>query len=68
MLHTMSQGHQASGSEEEYFKGLYDIWACRPYLGHVTRTICINFGLPIVRSLYMKFELNWPKVSEKTMV
>ena len=30
------------------------------HLGHVTITICINFGLPIIRSLHMNFEFNWP--------
>ena len=30
------------------------------HLGHVTRTIWINFRSPILRSLRMKFEFNWP--------
>ena len=30
------------------------------HLGHVTRNICANFCSPILRSLNMKFELNWP--------
>ena len=30
------------------------------HLGHVTRAIGINFGKPIIRSLQIKFEFNWP--------
>ena len=30
------------------------------HLGHVTRTIWTNFRSPILRSLHMKFEFNWP--------
>ena len=29
------------------------------HLSHVTRTICINFGYPIIRSCHIKFEFNW---------
>ena len=27
--------------------------------GHVTRSICNNYGLPIIRRVHMKFEFNW---------
>ena len=33
---------------------------------HVTRTICINFGYPIIRSIHMIFEFDIV-VSEKTV-
>ena len=29
MLHSKSQGYQLSGSEENYFKGFYEIYTCR---------------------------------------
>ena len=33
------------------------------HLGHVTRTIFMNFGY-LIRSLHMKYEFNLPSVSE----
>ena len=30
------------------------------HLGHATRTIWTNFRSPILRSIHMKFEFNWP--------
>ena len=29
------------------------------HLGYVTKLLCINFGLLIIKSLHMKFEFNW---------
>ena len=60
MLHMKSQGHQPSGSGEEDFKRVFTIYGHVRHLGDVTKTICINLGKLIVRSLHMKFELNWP--------
>ena len=36
---------------------IYRLWG---HLSHVTITIYINFDKPIIRSLHMKFEFNWP--------
>ena len=60
MLNTKSQCHQPSGSGEKYFKGFFTIYECGGHLGHVTTTIYIIFGLPIISSLHVKFEFNWP--------
>ena len=58
MLHTKPQGQRPFGSGEEGFL---------PYMGmanilvmHVTKTIRTNFRFRTLRSLYIKFELNWP--------
>ena len=59
MLHTKSQGHQPSGSGED-FQRVFTIYGYVGHLGHVTKTICKNFGKLIVRGLRMKFEFNWP--------
>ena len=60
MLHTKSQGHLPSGSGEEDFKRVFTIYGHGGHLGHVTRTIWTNFRSRVLRSLYMKFEFNWP--------
>ena len=60
MLHTKSQGHRASGSAEEDFLRVFTIYGRGGHLGDVTKTICSNFRSPILRSLHMKYELNWP--------
>ena len=39
---------------------VFTIYGHGGHLGHVTRTIWINFHSPILRSLHMKFEFNWP--------
>ena len=67
MLHTKSQCHQPPGSGEDFYRVFFTIYGYVDHLGHVTTTICKNFGKLIVRSLKMKFEFNWPDVSEKTM-
>ena len=36
-----------------------DVYGCDGHLGHVTRTVCMNFHSPILRSLRMKIEFNW---------
>ena len=60
MLHTKSQGHRPPGSGEEDFKRVFTIYGHGGHLGHVTRTFWTNFRSPILRSLHMKFEFNWP--------
>ena len=60
MLHTKSQGHQPSGSGEEDFLRVFTIYGRGGHLGHVTKTIWTNFCSPILRSLHMKYEFNWP--------
>ena len=60
MLHTKSQGHRPSGSGEEDYKRVFTIYGHGGHLGHVTRNIWTNFRSPILRSLHMKFEFNWP--------
>ena len=37
----------------------FSIYGPDGYLGHVTRTICKTFGLPIIRSVHVKFEFNY---------
>ena len=60
MLHTKSQGHRPSGSGEEDFLRVFTIYGHGGHLGHVTKTIWTNFRSPILRSLHMKYEFNWP--------
>ena len=60
MLHTKSQGHRPSGSGEEDFLRVFTIYGRGGHLGHVTNTIWTNFRSPILRSLHMKYEFNWP--------
>ena len=60
MLHTKSQGHRPSGSGEEDFLRVFTIYGRGGHLGHVTKTIWTNFRSPILRSLHMKYEFNWP--------
>ena len=57
MLHTKSQGHQPSGSGED-FEMVFTIYGRSGHLDHVTKIFCINFGQLIIRSLHMKFEFN----------
>ena len=45
---------------EKIFKEFFTIYGHGSHLGHVTRTILTNFGSPILRSLHMKLEFNWP--------
>ena len=58
MLHTKSQGHWPSGFGEEIFWRVFTIYGRGGHLGHVT--IWTNFRSPILRSLHMKYEFNWP--------
>ena len=44
MLHTKSQGHWPSGSVEEDFLRVFNIYWRGGHLGHGTRSIYINFG------------------------
>ena len=67
MLHTKSQGHRPSGSGEEDFLRVFTIYGRGGHLGHVTKTIWTNFRSPTLRSLHMKYEFNWPVVSEEKM-
>ena len=60
MLHTKSQGHWPFGSKEEDNSRGFTIYGHGGHLGHVTSTTGTNFGLPIIRSLHMKFQFNWP--------
>ena len=59
MLLTKSHGHRPSGSED-FFKGFV------PYMGMAAILVCDqehlkkNFCSPILTSLHMKFEFNWP--------
>ena len=60
MLHTKSQGHRPSGSAEEDFLRVFTIYGRGGHLGEVTKTNWTNFRSPILRSLHMKYEFNWP--------
>ena len=59
MLHTKSQGHLPSGSGEDFLR-VFTIYGRGGHLGHVTKTIWTNLRYPILRSLHMKYEFNWP--------
>ena len=68
MLHPKSQGHPPFWFwRRKFLKGFYHIWVLYMgaiyggHLGHVTRTIWTNFRSRVLRSLHMKFELNWRK-------
>ena len=43
LLHTMSQGHQPSGSGDENYQRVFTIYGHVRHLDHVTRTICMKF-------------------------
>ena len=63
MLHTkyMYKGHWPFGSREEDFQRVFTLYdQDGGHLGHVTGNICANLRSPTLRSLDMKFELNWP--------
>ena len=59
MLNTKSQGHWPFGSREENILRIFTTYGHGGHSGHATSRIGINFGLPIMRSLHMKFEFNW---------
>ena len=59
MLHTTSQGHWPFGPRKEDIKRVFTIYGHGGNLGHVTSTIGINFGKPIIRSFHVKFDFNW---------
>ena len=50
--------HRPSGSGEEYFY-MFTLYGHDGHLGLVTKLFCIKFGLLFIRSLHVKFELNW---------
>ena len=60
MPHAKSQGHRPSGSGEEDFLRVFTKYGRGRHLGHVTKTIWTNFRSPILGSLHMKYEFNWP--------
>ena len=66
MLHTKSKCHWPYDSGEEDFQRVFTIYGHGGYLGHVTRTFELTKFVPAsLRSLYMKFDFNWPcQVSE----
>ena len=45
--------------EKKMFK-VFAIYSHGGHLGHVTRTIYINFHSPFLRMLHMKFGFDWP--------
>ena len=60
MLHTESQGHWPFGSREDDILSVFTIYGRSDHLCHVTSTIGINFGQPVISSFHVKFEFNWP--------
>ena len=44
------------------------MYGCGSHLGHLTRSICIDYDIPIISSLHMKFEFNWPSGSLENYV
>ena len=59
MLHAKFQNHRPTGSEEEDFKKKFAIYSQGGHLGHVTLPIYMNFHLPFLRMLHIKFGLDW---------
>ena len=55
MLHTKFQRHWPFGSSEDILR-VFTIYGHGGHLNHVTK----KFWLPIIRSLPMKYEFNWP--------
>ena len=56
MLHAKFKVRRISGLGGEDFS----IYGQGGYLGHVTRTIYINFRSPFARRLHIKFGFDWP--------
>ena len=59
MLHAKFQNHRPSGSGEEDFLKVFDIYSHGGHLGHVTLTIYTNFH-SLLTMLHIKFGFNWP--------
>ena len=62
--HIFNTTYQAPRSSNFWFwriflKG-FTLYGRGGHLGHVTRTIWTNCSFPIIRSLHMEFEFNWP--------
>ena len=62
MLNTKSKGHRPSGSGEKDFQKVFTIYGHGCQFGYVTKTICIHFGQPILKSLHKKIEFNLRKL------
>ena len=45
---------------EENFLKVFTIYGRGGHIGHVTWTICTNFGSPFRRRLNIKFGFDWP--------
>ena len=56
MIHAKFQDHRTSGYGEDF----YHVNGHGSHLGHVARTIYINFCSPFPRRLHMKFGIDWP--------
>ena len=59
MLHTKFRENRPAGSGEEVFLKVFTIYRHGGHLGHVTRTIYINFRPPSPRRLHIKFGFDW---------
>ena len=59
MIQAKFQDHRTYGSGEN-FKVFFTIYGHDGHLGHMTRTIYINFRSLFPRRLYMKFCIDWP--------
>ena len=55
MIHAKFQGLVL----EKKFLTVFTIYGRGGHLGHVTKTININFLFPFLRRLHMKFGLDW---------
>ena len=64
MLHTKFQGHQSSGSGEDFFK-VFTMYGHGGHVGFVTQLICINFHSHSPLSFHMNFGSIRPTVFEK---
>ena len=63
MLHTKFQGHQSSGSGEDFLRFLP--YGHGGHVGYVTQLICVNFHSHSALSFHMNFGSIRPTVFEK---
>ena len=60
MLHAKIQEQRTSSSGEDFFKALkvLTIYWGGGHIGHVTWTICTNYGFPFPRTIHTKLGLD----------
>ena len=61
MLHTKFCVKQPTGSGEEDFSRVFNIYGHGGQLGHVTKILWTRFQCHYTSRLHIKFQLDWPK-------